>query len=385
MKVLVLATKYFGVGGAEALTRAYADALGADGVAVEVLSFLDGELADRTSSATYLGHSGAHSSPPTQARFVAAALRRGRAYDLVLCSHVSVSPVAHILHRLFRIPYVVLTHGIEVWGSLGARRLAGLRQAARVVSVSRFTARRIIAAHGVAEDRVRVIYPAVDPALLRQVPDQDVRRGAGSPVRLLTVARLSAQERYKGCDAVIAVLADVAAALGAVRYAIVGDGDDRARLEALARDRGVSAIVEFTGRVSPDGLAPQYLACDVFAMPSTAVLRPDEPKGEGFGIVYLEAAAFRRPVIAGAGGGAPEAVEDGVTGIVVDGNDRRALAAALTRLGADASLRTRMGAAGRAWVLDRFTFDRFRKDVAGLVRDLAGNHARDAAAGAGAP
>jgi phosphatidylinositol alpha-1,6-mannosyltransferase len=367
MKILVLATKYFGVGGAEALTRAYAEALSAEGADVDVLSFLDGELADRTSPATYLGHSGAQSSAPTQARFVAAALRRGRAYDLVICSHVSVSPVARILHRLFRIRYMVLAHGIEVWGELGPRRLEALRGADRVPSVSKFTARRLVAEQRVAEDRVKVVYPAVDPGLLRRVPAEDVAHRVDAPLRLLTVARLSAQERYKGCDAVIAALPHVAARIGRVGYAIVGDGDDRPRLEALARDRGVSEIVEFVGRVAPDGLAAQYLACDVFVMPSTAVLRPDDPKGEGFGIVYLEAAAFRRPVVAGAGGGAPEAVRDGITGIVVDGHDERAVSAALVRLGEDPTLRSRMGAAGRAWVLDGFTFDRFKRDVAALV------------------
>ena len=367
MRVLLLATKYFGVGGAEAYTRAFADAFAADGAEVEILSFLDGELADRTSAATYLGHSGARSSAPAQARFVAAAVRRGRAYDLVVCSHISVAPVAHILHRLFQTPYVVITHGIEIWGRLGARRLAALRKAAHVVAVSRFTARRIIAEHGVAEERVTVIHPAVDPALLAMAPAHDVRRDPERLLTFLTVARLSAQERYKGCDAVISALPDVVAALGPVRYVIVGDGDDRPRLEALARERGVPDLVEFAGRVTPDGLAAQYLTCDVFVMPSTAVLRPDGWTGEGFGIVYLEAAAFRRPVIAGAGGGAPEAIRDGVTGLVVDGNDVRAVAATLIQLGGDAPLRERMGTAGRAWVLEHFTMEHFEREAVELL------------------
>jgi len=363
MRVLLLATKYFGVGGGEAYTRAFADAFAANGAEVEVLSFLDGELSDRTSAVTYLGHAGARSSAPTKLWFVIDALRRGQAYDLVVCSHVSVAPVARILHRLRHTPYVVITHGIEIWGQLGARQLAALREAALVVAVSHFTARWIVAKHGVAEARVMVIYPAVDPALLRMVPADDVRPVSESLLTFLTVARLSAQERYKGCDAVISALPDVVASLGPVRYVIVGDGDDRPRLEALARERGVSDLVEFAGRVTQDGLAAQYLGCDVFVMPSTATLRPDGWTGEGFGIVYLEAAAFRRPVMAGAGGGAPEAIRDGVTGIVVDGNDLRAVGTTLIRLGGDAPLRARMGAAGRAWVLEHFTLELFEREA----------------------
>ena len=87
-----------------------------------------------------------------------------------MCSHVSVAPVAHILRRLFHTPYAVITHGIEIWGPLGARQLAALRDAALVVAVSHFTARLIAAKHGVPEDRVMVIHPAVDPALLRWCP-----------------------------------------------------------------------------------------------------------------------------------------------------------------------------------------------------------------------
>jgi len=372
MRVLTLATRYFGLGGAEAYTRMFAEAVAASGAEVDVFSFLEGDVPDQSSTVRYLGHTAARSTAPAQMRFVADAVRRGRGYDLVLCSHVATAPVGTILHRLLGTPYVVLAHGIEVWGTLGPRRRTALQRAARVVAVSRFTARALVREHGVAEDRVSVIHPAVDPSLLRRALQEDGRARTETAVTLLTVARLSAQERYKGCDAVIAALPDVLATAGPVRYTIVGDGDDRPRLESLARGRGISEIVQFAGRVPPDSLVAWYRDCDVFVMPSVAERRADGWAGEGFGIVYLEAAAFGRPVIAGAGGGAPEAVRDGTTGLVVDGRDVRAVAAAIARLARDAELRTRMGKAGRRWILERFTVDRFRGDVGAVVERIAG-------------
>jgi len=288
-----------------------------------------------------------------------------------VCSHVAVAQVGQIIHRVFRVPYLVFGHGIDVWGALDARRRAALRGAARVVAVSHFTGRVLALEQGVAEDRVTVVYPAVDPVLLGAAADEVDAPRDGAVATLLTVARLSAQERYKGCDVVIGALPDVIAGAGPVRYVIVGEGDDRPRLEALARQRGVADRVVFAGRVQRDGLAAWYRACDVFVMPSVATRRPDGWTGEGFGIVYLEAAAFRRPVIAGAGGGAPEAVEHAVTGLVVDGADGRAVAAAITTLVRDPVARARMGAAGRLRVLDQFTFDRFRTEVAAVVRGAA--------------
>ena len=362
MNVLVLATKYFGLGGAEAYTRMFAEAAAANGHHVDVLSLLDGEASDRTCPGRYLGDQGSRSTPLSQARFVAQAARHGSGRDLIVSSHVALGPVAHIMRRLYRVPYIIIGYGIDVWGSLGTRREAALRRAARVVALSRFTARQVASVHGVAETRLAVIYPAVDPALLRAAPAASPR-GARDAVTLLTVARLAAKERYKRCDTVIAALPAVLAQAGQTRYVIAGGGDDLPRLRALAADRGVVAAVTFVGAVQRAGLPALYAGGDIFVMPSVTERRVDGWTGEGFGIVYVEASAFGLPVIAGNGGGAPEAVQDGVTGYVVDGRDAGAVAAALIRLVKDSALRDCMGAAGRRWVEERFTFDRFAREV----------------------
>lgn len=367
MNVLVLATKYFGTGGVQAYTRMFADAAAEGGRQVDVLSLLGGDLSDRSCPGRYLGDQGSRSTPWTQARFVGQAVRHGAAYDLVVCGHVALAPVGHLLLRLHGIPYLVIGHGIEVWEPLGPRRRTALRRARRVVTVSHFTAQVVAETHGVSPARLAVIHPAVDPALLRAAKDAAGPAPDTDTVTLLTVARLSAEERYKGCDAVISALPVVRAAAGVARYVIAGDGDDRPRLQALAEERGVGDAVTFAGRVPREGLPALYRGCDMFVMPSIAERRPAGWTGEGFGIVYIEAAAFGRPVVAGNGGGAPEAVRDGVTGAVVDGRDADAVAAVLIRLALDAPLRRRMGEAGRQWVQERFTFERFRRDVAPVV------------------
>lgn len=371
MRILVLATRYFGPGGAEAYIRLATQALTEDGADVEVLSLLGGDLQDGFTPRRYAGFRHEHSNVWIRAGFLAEALRRGRRKDLLVCSHIAAAPVGMLLHRLFGTPYLVVAHGIEVWGDVGPRRQAALRRAARIMSVSHFTARMLATAQGVPLERISVVHPCVDPELFSLAGSTDGPTRSG-PITLLTVARLSAQERYKGCDTVIQALPAVAARAGPVQYAIIGDGDDRRRLEALAQDRGVDAAVAFAGYVGRRDLAARYRACDIFVMPSVTERRPGGWAGEGFGIVYLEAAAFGRPVVTGAGGGAPEAIQEGVTGFTVDGRDVEAVADVLVRLAKDRELRTRMGEAGRQRVREHFTFERFRREAGGVVQAAVG-------------
>jgi phosphatidylinositol alpha-1,6-mannosyltransferase len=135
-------------------------------------------------------------------------------------------------------------------------------------------------------------------------------------------------------------------------YMIVGDGDDRERLEELAKKNGMSGRVIFTGVVSDEELIGFYKRCDVFLMPS---------RQEGFGIVFLEAMAFEKPVIGGNHGGTPEVIVDNETGFLVEHGDVDALADRIIRLLLDEELCQRMGRAGRRRVEENYTFDPFRQ------------------------
>src|SRR5207237_6356567 len=132
--------------------------------------------------------------------------------------------------------------------------------------------------------------------------------GANQPV-ILTIARLAGAERYKGYDQLLRALPLVREQFPDVRYVLGGRGADRARIEALIRELDVTANVTLAGYVADHELRSHYNLCDVFAMPS---------KGEGFGIVFLEALGCGKPVLAGNRDGSVDAVLNGAIGVLVD-------------------------------------------------------------------
>ena len=136
----------------------------------------------------------------------------------------------------------------------------------------------------------------------------------------MTVSRLASSERYKGNDRVIRALPQVLLKHPETIYVIVGDGDDRPRLEALAAEVGVTEKVRFVGQVKPEELPDHFRLADVFVMPST---------GEGFGIVFLEAMATGIPVIGGNRDGSLDPLADGVLGRAVDPDNGEELTSAI--------------------------------------------------------
>jgi phosphatidylinositol alpha-1,6-mannosyltransferase len=198
--------------------------------------------------------------------------------------------------------------------------------------------------------------PAVDGGAIRR------RLAPGGELLLLSVGRL---QRRKGHDLAIQAVAAIRDRYP-LRYVIAGDGDERRRLEDLARSLGVLDVVTFAGAVPPDELPQYFAAADVFLLPN----RVDSGDVEGFGIVFLEASSTGTPVIGGNNGGVPEAVASGETGWLVSGVDVDELAQAIGGLAADAGLRARLGAAGRERVLRSFTWQRAAQSVASIHRSM---------------
>jgi phosphatidylinositol alpha-1,6-mannosyltransferase len=283
-------------------------------------------------------------------------------------------PLGQIGPRLGAAPYVVVVHGAEVTvpgrlpgGHALARRV--LRGAAGIVAAGSYPARE--AAHAVGAPLAGlVIPPGVDTERFRPLSDAErlaARRRFGfDPERpvILGVSRLVPR---KGFDVMLAAAAQLPPA---VQVVIGGGGRDRRRLEARARRLGLGERARFLGRVPEADLPALYATADVFAMPCRE--RWNGLEAEGFGIVFLEAAACGVPGVAGRSGGSHEAVVDGETGVVVTPRDVGALRDALRRLLDDAALRARMGAAARDRALRHFSYDHLVERLRPLARGELG-------------
>jgi phosphatidyl-myo-inositol dimannoside synthase len=280
--------------------------------------------------------------------------------DVVLSGHIATSPAASAIGRVLGLPVVQYLYGHEV----GVRpRLAAyaVRHADRVVAISGYT-RELALAAGAEPDRVALVTPGVD---LPEGPAPE-RNGRSGRRTVITVGRL--EDRYKGHDVLIRSLPLVRARAGDVRWVVVGEGSLRGSLESLARATGVSDLVQFAGAVSDAERDALLAAADVFAMPSR--LPADGLAGEGFGIVYLEAGARGLPVVAGAVGGALDAVVDGQTGLLVDPNDHVAVAHAIAGLLADPARADALGRAG-AEHARRHAWPAVAERLEGLLRQVA--------------
>ena len=169
---------------------------------------------------------------------------------------------------------------------------------------------------------------------------------------MLTVSRLSSQERYKGHDRVIRVLPRLLERYPNLVYVIVGAGDDRTRLEAIVQEHGLNGTVQFLGEINEAELADHYRMADLFVMPST---------GEGFGIVFLEAARCGIPVLGASEGGSSDALLEGRIGRLVKANDSEELAAAI--------LETLASKDSLPKPVQRFSNSNFSRLVETLVKD----------------
>ncbi len=297
-----------------------------------------------------------------EARFV---LRLGMAqlrdaHSWWLFNHVGIARAQRLIPSFIRRPYAVLLCGIEVWDpALTADRKSTLRHASTRIAISELTAGRVRASHPDIGPIVACplallpkesITSATDAALVALVNDQSV----------LIVGRMSSSERYKGHDELLECWSEVLRVVPDAQLIVAGRGDDLERLQSKAGELGLQNHVVFTGFVSEETLEALRKRVAVFAMPS---------RGEGFGLVYLEAMRAGMPCIGGTDDAGPEVIVDGETGICVNPANKTALANAVILLLTTPSLRAAYAAAGRKRFLSSFTFERFCERLAPILRD----------------
>lgn len=296
------------------------------------------------------------SAPPLQwlARIMAAFLSTHP--DIVVLNHINFAPLA-VAFRLLRprIRIVVWAYGVEAWQRPTPLQRLGLSLTYQIWAISRYTGDEFAEASGLPRSRIAVVPLALLPERAQALRRQPKGPPAGAPV-VLTVSRLWVRNgEGKGVDHLIEAMAAVD---HGARLVIVGDGDDRARLERLAADSGVESRVSFLGPVDDQTLVELYGRCRLFALPS---LR------EGFGLAMLEAMTAGKPVVAARAGAIPELVTHGETGLLVPYGDRGALAAAIESLIGDPAWAAGLGRRGNRVAEERFGFDRFANQVTALL------------------
>lgn len=279
--------------------------------------------------------------------------------------------VAWLLKLSRGIPYWCYVHGEETNYGVLSRELGWmmrrvLRGADLLIANSHNTAGILQHDWNVPQSKIRVMHPGVDTARFVPAPrDLAVREslGWGNRPVVLTVGRL--QER-KGHDQMIRSLGEVRSQVPDVLYAIVGDGDQRRRLEALVDQESHREHVQFMGELDDAKLIQCYQQCDLFVLPNREI----EGDIEGFGIVLLEAQACGKPVIAGASGGTAETMQIPATGRTVSCDQFEPLAGTVLELLGDPALREHMGQSARQWTVENFSWSSLARDA----RRLFGVH-----------
>ncbi|WP_071515983.1 glycosyltransferase [Geitlerinema sp. PCC 9228] len=286
---------------------------------------------------------------------------------LIISCHVNYSVVLPWLQRWYQIPYWVVAHGLEAWNLKHPQRRYALRHADRVLAVSYYTRSRLLQEQSLSSDRVAVLANTIDenkfciapkPLHLLQryqlTPDQPV---------ILTVSRLGKTARYKGYDQILRALVVVRQFVPQVRYILVGKGDDTPRVQNLIQQLELQDCVTLTGFVEDEELADYYHLCDVFALPSVV---------EGFGIVYLEAMASGKPVLAGNRDGAVDPLVGGKLGCLVDPEDTEAIADKLIQIINKTYPNSILYEPQRlrAEILARFGLQQFRKTLEQLMAPI---------------
>jgi phosphatidylinositol alpha-1,6-mannosyltransferase len=174
---------------------------------------------------------------------------------------------------------------------------------------------------------------------------------------------------YKGVDTLVTAWPIVAQSVPDACLLLVGEGNDRARIERIAQEAAVLDSVRFLGRVSDERLRTLYAEVCLFALPGRASMG-EAPEGEGFGLVFIEAQAAGLPVVAGRAAGAREAVLDGETGLLVDPEDPSDVARAIIALLEDGRRRDDMARAGVEFVATQFSYDRFTRQIADVLQRI---------------
>lgn len=259
-------------------------------------------------------------------RFIWAALQAAREpFDLIICGHIHLLPMAVMLNLTIRAPLALMVYGIDVWQSSIQFARHWFRAVDSVWTISAITRDRMNAWAGLPLTRYQLLPNAIHLDRYGQRPrrpDLQARHGLDGARVIMTLARLCGKERYKGIDEVLEAMPGLLQEIPTLKYLVAGDGNDRPRLVQKAQSLGIAESVIFTGMLSESDKADYFRLADAFVMPG---------RGEGFGFVFLEALACGVPAVGSCLDGSREALLAGELGELADPSNPASVRACILR------------------------------------------------------
>ena len=292
---------------------------------------------------------------------------------LVITTHLNYSIPCYWLKRLTGIPYWVVVHGEEAWQLQNLLLQTALHQADKIIAVSNYTKQRLFTEQQLNPAKISILPNTFNANRFQIAPKPNYllqRYGLNSqqPI-ILTVSRLGKTSApHKGYYQILQALVKIRSHLPNVHYLLAGKGDERPQIESLITQLNLEKNVTLTGFIPDEELCDHYNLCDVFALPSCI---------EGFGIVYLEALACGKPVLAGNQDGAVDPLDGGRLGCLVDPKDTEAIADNLQQIlqGTYPNPLLFQPEVLRQATIAKFEQTQFRKTLARLIGEP--NHSRD--------
>lgn len=359
MRVLVLLTDAFGARGGIALyNRDFLTALtempeiseviAVPRVVTDILGEMPGKLRYIDSAA---------SGKFTYIKTIMACLVKYKGIRLVVCGHINLLPLAYIVSKIIGVPVLLEIYGIDAWKPSQNKITNRLiRKVDYCISISDITRKRFASWAGLDEKKILLLPNAIHAdlyGLFEKNGELVNKYNLTNKKVIMTLGRMSSQERYKGFDEIIDLLPRLLSKEPSLVYLAVGDGDDRKRLIDKVSKLGLQKNVIFPGYINEEEKPDYFRLADVFVMPSY---------GEGFGFVFLEALACGTPVIASKTDGGREAVLDGELGTIVDPyNPQSIIDAIFKNLGQKKEIPSR---------LTYFSYVNFQKRVRNIIVEL---------------
>jgi len=296
--------------------------------------------------------------------FFQCVVKKGFGSERIILSHVNLLLIGYIIKLLSpKTKLVLMAHGIEVWQRFTWWKRMALLKCDLIIAVSQFTRQKLIGENGLPENKITVLNNCLDPFLPAPLAN-------GKPVSLLqrygiqatdkvllTLTRMAYNEQYKGYEQVIQSVSALMKKANSIKYLLVGkyDATEKARLDALVNQLGVQEHVIFSGFIPDAELAAHYALADLYIMPS---------QKEGFGIVFIEAMFYGKPVIAGNVDGSVDALQNGQLGILVDPNNQQQITAAIEQALTD----TKKNTPTKEAVLQHFGFPAYKEKLRAVLK-----------------